>query len=262
MSSDSYSARLHNKVVLVTGASSGIGAACARSFAQSGARLIITGRRRDRLREVQDDLTTLGSDVYAIELDVRDGRQVSERLGALPPEFQAVDILVNCAGLGRGLDKLQDGVTKEWDEIIDTNVKGLLYVTRAVLPQMVARDFGHVVNIGSIAGRQAYPGGNVYCASKAAVHMLTESLKQDLLGTQIRVSTIDPGMVETEFSVVRFHGDRARAAQVYAGMTPLRADDVADAVLYCVTRPPHVNVSEIVLLATDQSSATTVHRKK
>jgi NADP-dependent 3-hydroxy acid dehydrogenase YdfG len=249
------------KVVLITGASSGIGAACARTFAEQGARLVLIARRKERLEALRDELPD-GNKAHLIALDVRDADGVAKAIAELPAEFLPISILVNSAGLGRGLDKLQEGSPREWDEILDTNVKGLLYVSRAVLPQMVARDAGHVVNIGSVAGHQAYSGGNVYCASKAAVRMLTECLKHDLFGSKVRVSTVDPGMVETEFSVVRFRGEKARADKVYAGMTPLTAEDVADSVLFCVTRPLHVNVSEMVLLATDQAAAATVHRRQ
>jgi NADP-dependent 3-hydroxy acid dehydrogenase YdfG len=255
-------ARLSGKVVLVTGASSGIGAACARAFARAGARLVLAARRGERLEEQRAELLSLGAPlVTPVVLDVRDAAAVAERIAALPAECRPIDILVNNAGLGRGRDKLWEGDPREWDEIIDTNVKGLLYVTRAVLPEMVARDSGFVVNIGSVAGFQAYAGGNVYCASKAAVRMLTECCKHDLLGTRVRVCTIEPGMVETDFSVVRFRGDKERAKQVYAGMTPMTPDDVAEAVLFCVTRPPHMNITEMVLLATDQAAAATVHRR-
>lgn len=253
---------LRGQVVLITGASSGIGAACARAFASSGSQLLLLSRRADRLAAMSSDLQTLGAaDVHTLVVDVRDGAAVQRAIAALPAPLRDIDVLVHCAGLGRGRDKLHEGDPREWDEIIDTNVKGLLYVSRAVLPQMVARDRGHVVHIGSVAGSQAYLGGNVYCASKAAVRMLNECLKHDLLGTRIRVSSVDPGMVETEFSVVRFRGDEARAKAVYAGMTPMTADDVAEAVLFCVSRPPHVNISEVVMLATDQAAATTVHRR-
>ncbi len=253
---------LHGKVVLITGASSGIGAACARAFAVSGCRLILLARRKDRLQTLSAELTKLGAaQVEQRLVDVRSGKQVVEQLATLPASVRAIDVVIHSAGLGRGRDKLQDGVPADWDEMIDTNVKGVLHVTHAVLPQMVQRDSGHIVHIGSVAGTQPYVGGAVYCATKAAVRMLNQCLKHDLLGTRIRVSTVDPGMVETEFSVVRFRGDEERAKAVYAGMTPMSADDVAEAVLFCVTRPPHVNVSEVVLLATDQASATTVHRR-
>jgi 3-hydroxy acid dehydrogenase / malonic semialdehyde reductase len=249
---------IQNQTVLVTGASSGIGAACARLFAQQGARLILSARRRDRLEALAAELSI---ETYLLELDVRDRAQVSASFGALPSEWSAVDIVVNNAGLSRGLDKLHEGDIQDWEEMIDTNIKGLLYVTRALLPGMVNRGRGHVINIGSIAGRQAYPNGNVYCATKAAVRILSEGLKMDLLGTPVRVSCIDPGMVETEFSDVRFHGDGDRAKKVYQGLTPLTSDDIADVVVFCATRPAHVNISEILLVPTDQASATMVHRQ-
>ncbi|MCF2971114.1 SDR family oxidoreductase [Synechococcus sp. Nb3U1] len=248
-------------VILITGASSGIGAACATLFARSGARLILAARRQDRLQELALDLEqAFGNPPYLLALDVRDRAEVQRAVQTLPPEWAAIDILINNAGLSRGLDKLHKGVIQDWEEMIDTNLKGLLYVTRAVLPGMVERGRGHVVNIGSIAGRQTYPGGNVYCASKAAVRAISEGLKLDLLGTPIRVTEIQPGMVETEFSEVRFHGDSSRAAAVYQGVTPLTAMDVAEVVVFAATRPPHVNISEVLLLPTDQASTTLVHR--
>ncbi|MGQ9836745.1 MAG: SDR family oxidoreductase [Cyanobacteriota bacterium] len=248
-------------IVLITGASSGIGAACATLFARSGAKLILVARRQDRLQELALTLEqTYGTSSYPLPLDVRNGAEVKRVLQALPPEWAAIDILINNAGLSRGLEPLHTGVVQDWEEMIDTNLKGLLYVTRAVLPGMVERGRGHVVNIGSIAGRQTYPGGNVYCASKAAVRAISEGLKLDLLGTPIRVTEIQPGMVETEFSEVRFHGDSSRAAAVYEGVTPLTAMDVAEVVVFATTRPPHVNISEVLLLPTDQASTTLVHR--
>lgn len=253
---------LTNQVVLITGASSGIGAACAHAFAQSGCRLIVAARRADRLTDLARALLQEGAaQVHCVSLDVRDAAAVDALLPMLPEPLRSIDILINNAGLGRGRDKLHEGDPQEWDEMIDTNVKGLLRVNRAVLPQMVARDRGHILHIGSIAGRTAYLGGTVYCASKAAVHMINECLKHDLLGTQVRVSTVDPGMVQTEFSVVRFRGDEQRAAAVYQGMTPMTPQDVAEAVLFCASRPPHVNISEVVMLATDQASPTLVHRR-
>ena len=195
-------------------------------------------------------------------LDVRDRTQVMLTLQSLPHEWTTIQVLVNNAGLSRGLDPFQEASLDDWEEMIDTNLKGLLYVTRTLLPGMVARNQGHIVNIGSIAGHQTYPRGNVYCATKAAVRALTEGLKQDLLGTSIRVSTVDPGLVETEFSKVRFHGDDDRARSVYQGLTPLTPEDVAEVVLFCVTRPAHVNLSEILLVPTDQATATMVHRPK
>ncbi|MEN9202400.1 MAG: SDR family oxidoreductase [Thermostichus sp. DG_1_6_bins_120] len=248
-------------LVLITGASSGIGAACATLFARSGARLILVARRQERLKELALNLEqAYGNQPYLLTLDVRDGEAVRRVLEALPPEWAAIDILINNAGLSRGLNQLHTGVVQDWEEMIDTNLKGLLYVTRAVLPGMVERGRGHVVNVGSIAGRQTYPGGNVYCATKAAVRALSEGLKLDLLGTPIRVTEIQPGIVETEFSEVRFRGDSARAAAVYQGLTPLTAMDVAEVVLFATSRPPHVNISEILLVPTDQASTTLVHR--
>ena len=250
--------RLENRVVFITGASSGIGEACARAFAAEGARLILAARREERLREVAGGL---GVETHAIVLDVRDQRAVEEAVAGLPPEWAEIDVLVNNAGLGLGLDKLYEGSVDDWERMIDTNVKGLLYVTRAVVPGMVARGRGHVVNLGSTAGHEAYPGGNVYCGTKHAVDAITKGLRMDLVDTPVRVSTVDPGMVETEFSVVRFHGDSDRAKKVYQGIDPLTAVDVADAILYCATRPPHVQINEIILTPTNQASSLVVHRK-
>jgi NADP-dependent 3-hydroxy acid dehydrogenase YdfG len=253
---------LGGEVVFVTGASSGIGRACARAFAREGARLLLAARRIERLDQLAPELRDLGSgEVRTARLDVRSEPDVSGMIAALPEDWKRIEVVVNNAGLSRGLDPLHEGSLSDWDEMIDTNVRGLLHVDRAVLPHMIARGRGTVVHIGSIAGRQAYPGGNVYCASKSAVRALTEGLRLDLLGTGVRVSTIDPGMVETEFSEVRFHGDSARAAAVYRGTRPLTADDVAEVVVFATTRPPHVDLAEVLLLPTDQASATHVHRR-
>lgn len=240
--------------VLITGATSGIGLACARAFATAGASLILVGRRADRLQAVTADLP--GS-VRTLVLDVTDRDAVAEVLGGV----EAPDVLVNNAGLAAGFEPLQDGDWADWDAMIDTNVKGLLAVTRQLVPGMVARGRGHVINIGSIAGHEAYPNGAVYAATKHAVHALTQALRMDLLGTGLRVSTVDPGMVETEFSVVRFHGDADKAARVYQGMAPLTADDIAEAVVWVADRPRHVQVAEVIILPTDQASATRVHRR-
>ena len=249
------------RTVFITGASAGIGAACARAFAREGARLILTARRAERLEALAAELREAhGAESRAVELDVRDRAAVERAVAELPAEWAEIDVLVNNAGLGRGLDKLHESDPEGWDEMMDTNVKGLLYVTRAVLPGMVARGRGHVVNIGSVAGHEVYPGGAVYCATKHAVGAITRGLRMDVLGTGVRVSTVDPGMVETEFSVVRFGGDRERADRVYRNMTPLTPDDIADAVVWVATRPPHVNIDEIILKPTDQASATMVHR--
>jgi 3-hydroxy acid dehydrogenase / malonic semialdehyde reductase len=249
---------LVDRTVLVTGASSGIGRACANAFADAGARLVLCARRGDRLAEVADELD---AEVHPVVLDVRDRSAVSAALSALPTPFAEVDVLVNNAGLAAGFEPLQDGDPDDWDRMVDTNVKGLLWVTRAVVPGMVARGRGQIVNIGSIAGHETYPNGAVYCATKAAVDRITAGLRLDLLGTGVRVSTVDPGMVETEFSVVRFAGDVERAHDVYAGMRPLTADDVAEVVRWIADRPAHVQVAEVLLLPTDQASATRVARR-
>ncbi len=250
-----------DKIVCITGASSGIGAACAEVFAREGSALILSARRGERLENVARTIRErYRVKVHSVGLDVTRRKDVENVFSSLPPEWQAIDILVNNAGLSRGLDKLQEGNIQDWEEMIDTNVKGLLYVSRAVLPGMVHRNRGHVINIGSIAGRQLYPGGNVYCASKFAVRALNQGMKMDLLGTQVRVSSVDPGLVETEFSEVRFHGDKDRAKKVYADMRPLNGDDVAEAILFCATRPPHVNILEVVMVPTAQASVRDVHR--
>lgn len=254
--------RLSGQTVFITGASSGIGEACARAFAPTGARLLIAARRLERLEALAPELQKLGAaDVRSISLDVQNRGDVQQRLGELPDGWQSIDILINNAGLSRGLDKLYDGKIDDWEEMIDTNVKGLLYVTRAVVPGMVKRGRGHVVNLGSTAGRVTYPNGAVYCASKAAERTITEGLRQDVLGTPIRVTTVDPGMVQTEFSEVRFRGDRERAAKVYENTTPLQPEDVADAIVFACTRPAHVNVAEILLTSIDQANSLLFHRR-
>jgi serine 3-dehydrogenase len=253
---------LQGQIALVTGASSGIGAATAVALAGASARVILVARRLDRLQELAARIHEAhGTETLLIELDVRQESEVTGKLGGLPAEWQDVAILVNNAGLSRGLNPLYEGEIEDWNEMVDTNVKGLLYVTRAILPGMVERGRGHVVNLGSVAGRDAYAGGAVYCATKAAVNMLTRALKIDVLAAGLRVTNVDPGMVETEFSIVRFHGDEARAQKVYQGLQPLTPEDVADAILWAVTRPQHVNVQDILLLATAQATATMTHRK-
>ena len=253
---------LAGKTVLVTGASSGIGRAVAEAFAESGCRLLLAARRQQRLDALAEELgTRFGTEVGVEAVDVRDRQLVESWLAGLPEAWQAIDVLVNNAGLARGLASLQEGDVVDWEEMIDTNLKGLLYVTRAVLPGMVARSSGHVINIGSIAGHETYPNGNVYCATKHAVAALNRGMGIDTLGTGVRVSAVDPGMVETEFSNVRFHGDDQRADSVYDGLQPLRAEDVADAVLYCATRPPHANVREMILMPTAQAAAIHIHRE-
>jgi serine 3-dehydrogenase len=252
---------LKDKIVFVTGASSGIGEATARAFAGLGARLLLCARRHERIEKLARTLTNeYKAPVLTFRLDVRDQTAVDGAVAGLPAEWRAVEVLVNNAGLSRGLDKLPGGLLSDWEEMIDTNVKGLLYVTRAVLPGMLERGRGHVINIGSVAGLEVYPAGNVYCATKFAVRALTKGLRLDLNATPIRISEVAPGMVETEFSLVRFHGDSERAAKVYQGLTPLGPADIADAVVWCATRPLHVNVSDIVIWPTAQASTTLVHR--
>ncbi len=254
---------LRGRIVFITGASSGIGAACAEAFARIEARLLLCARRQDRLEQLAEHLRrTYGADVYVFALDVRDAAAVQQAIDSLPENWQAIEVLVNNAGLARALDPVYANQIEDIDLMVDTNVKGLLYVTRAVVPGMLARGRGHVINIGSTAGHEVYPGGTVYCATKHAVGAITRGLKLDLHGTPIRVSTVDPGLVgETEFSLVRFGGDAERAARVYEGTRPLTPADVAEAVVWCATRPPHVNVAEIILMPTDQSSATLIARR-
>lgn len=252
-----------NITVCVTGASSGIGKATAEKFAELGANIIICARRNDRLEELSSTLSKkFNVKVFPVHLDVRNQSNVQTVFANLPSEWKNISILVNNAGLSRGMETVQNGLLSDWNEMIDTNVKGLLYVTRAVLPGMIERNTGHIINIGSVAGFWVYPKGNVYNATKFAVNALSQGLKMDLLGTPIRVTEIDPGLVETEFSEVRFHGDKERASAVYKGMTPLTGEDIADSIIWAATRPPHINISNIILMATDQSSPTMVHRKQ
>jgi 3-hydroxy acid dehydrogenase / malonic semialdehyde reductase len=253
---------LRGKIVFITGASAGIGAATAYAFAAEGARLLLAARRMEKLTVVADQALERGAaEVNAFELDVRNQPAVAEAVAGLPAEWSAIDILVNNAGLSRGLDKLYEGSIEDWEEMIDTNVKGLLYVTRAVVPGMVARGSGHVVNMGSTAGELPYPGGAVYCATKAAEKSINDGLRQDVLGTPVRVTSIDPGMVETDFSLVRFRGDEARAAKVYQGVTPLTPEDVADAILWAVSRPAHVNIAHVLMTSVAQANSLMFHRE-
>ena len=252
---------LKNAVVFVTGASSGIGEACARVFAREGASLLLAARRKERIDRLARELETdYHIRTHTMQLDVRDRNAVDAAIGGLPAEWRAIRVLINNAGLARGFSKVHEGSVQDWEEMIDTNVKGLLYVSRAVIPGMVERKTGHVINIGSIAGHQVYPNGNVYCASKFAVRALTEGLKMDLLGTGVRVCSVSPGLVETEFSVVRFHGDAQRASKTYENMRPLRGEDIAEVALFCALRPPHVDISEVIVMPTDQASVFHVYR--
>lgn len=254
--------RLAGKRVLITGASAGIGEACARHFAAQGAHLLLSARRLDRIVGLAAELADRHDiETHTAVLDVTDRSAVAQYVDDLVREGLIPDVLVNNAGKAKGLDTLQEGDLDHWDEMIDTNVKGLLYVTRAVLPHMVARDSGHVINIGSIAGRWVYPKGAVYNATKFAVRALSEAMNIDLLGTQIRVSSVDPGLAETEFSEVRFDGDSDRAASVYSDTVPLTADDVADAVIYVANAPPHVDIFNLVMMPTVQRYPGYIERK-
>jgi NADP-dependent 3-hydroxy acid dehydrogenase YdfG len=253
--------KLKNAIVFVTGASAGIGEACAFAFAHEGARLLLAARRVDRLEALREKLAKAGAaEVHTLGLDVRDRAAVEGAVGNLSVEWRAIDVLVNNAGLSRGLDKLYMGNVEDWEEMIDTNVKGLLYVTRAVVPGMVERGRGHVINLGSTAGELTYPNGAVYCASKAAERAINDGLRQDVLGTPVRVTSVDPGMVETDFSRIRFHGDEERAAKVYQGLTPLTAEDVADAIVWAATRPAHVNIARIGMTSIDQANSLLFNR--
>jgi 3-hydroxy acid dehydrogenase/malonic semialdehyde reductase len=254
--------KLDDSVVFITGASAGIGEACAFAFATEGARLLLAARRIDRIEEAKPKLLTAGAtDVHLFSLDVRDYKAVESAIAGLPIEWQAIDILVNNAGLSRGLDKLYEGKIQDWDEMIDTNVKGLLYVTRVVVPGMVQRGKGHVISLGSTAGEITYPNGAVYCATKAAERAISDGLREDVLGTPVRVTSIDPGMVKTDFSLVRFHGDAERAAKVYQGFIPLTPADVADAIVWSATRPAHVNIARVVMTPIDQANSLLFNRK-
>lgn len=245
--------------ILITGATSGFGAAMARRFAAEGWRIIITGRRAERLQALCEGLPN--ADVHTLCFDVRDRAATDTAIAGLPPEWSTIDVLVNNAGLAAGLDPLQHGNTDDWDRMLDTNVKGLLNVSRAVIPGFIERKKGHIINIGSTAGKEVYPKGNVYCASKHAVDALTKAMRIDLLEHGIKVSQIAPGMAETEFSVVRFAGDEARAKQVYQGLEPLHPEDIADIVHYVATLPPHVCINDVVVTPTAQANSTTVVRR-
>ncbi|MCW8803374.1 MAG: SDR family NAD(P)-dependent oxidoreductase [Ignavibacteriaceae bacterium] len=254
---------LNGKITFITGASSGIGKACAELFAKEKSNLILSSRRIERLKTLAKKLETAhGIKVKCIKLDVRDYNQVKKSVDSLESNWKRIDILINNAGLSRGLDKIHEGKKEDWDEMIDTNVKGLVYVTRHVLPLMIKLKKGHVINIGSTAGHDVYPAGNVYAATKFAVKALSQSTRYDVLDKGIRVSSVDPGMVETEFSIVRFSGDKDRAKKVYTGIKPLSAKDVAETVLFCATRPQNVNINQVILTPLAQASSTQIVRKE
>ena len=246
------------KIAMVTGATSGIGRACAEHLVKAGYRIIVTGRNAAVLAELR---SAHGDDVYSLEFDVRDRKACEEAVASLPAEWSEIDVLVNNAGLALGLEPEYEGDYSDWDTMIDTNIKGLLTMTRTIVPGMVARNRGHIVNIGSVAGDAAYANGSVYCATKAAVKSITDGLRIDVAHTALRVTLVKPGLVETNFSNVRFHGDKERAGSVYNGITPLTGDDIADAVVYAVQAPAHVQLAEMLILATHQASGSGVVRK-
>ena len=249
------------KIVLITGATSGIGLACAKKFAENGDRLILTGRNEQILAEIQKELTAKGTQVITLAFDVRDRQKAKQFINELPDEWREIDVLVNNAGLALGLEPEYKGDLDDWETMIDTNVKGLLTMTRLVVPGMVQRNRGHIINVGSVAGDAAYAGGNVYCATKAAVKALTDGLRIDVADTAIRVTNLKPGLVETNFSNIRFHGDNDRAANVYKGIKPLTGDDIADVAVYAANAPAHVQIAEVLILATHQASGSVIVRK-
>jgi serine 3-dehydrogenase len=254
--------RLQNKIVFITGASSGIGKASAYAFAAEGADLILAARRIEKLNEIENELKKkFKVDVLTIQLDVRNKKDVKKAITSLSEKWRNIDILLNNAGLAKGMSKIYEGDTEHWDEMIDTNIKGLLYVSREIIPLMVERMQGHVINLGSIAGYEVYPNGNVYCASKFAVNGISKAMRLDLYDKNIRVTSIDPGMVETEFSEVRFSGDKEKAKKVYDGWTPLSGEDIANTILWCALRPAHINISEVIIMGTAQGSTTLLNRK-
>jgi 3-hydroxy acid dehydrogenase/malonic semialdehyde reductase len=255
-------ASLKNKIVFITGASSGIGKATALAFAGEGCRLLLCARNLPKLQAIEQDLLAAGApSLHTFALDVQSRSVVESTLSTLPADWSSIDILVNNAGLSRGLAKVYEDSPEDWEEMIDTNVKGLLYVTRAVVPGMVARAHGHVINLGSTAAYTTYANGAVYCATKAAEKAISEGLKIDLMGTPIRVTSVDPGMVETNFSKIRFRGDEERASKIYQNITPLQPEDIADTILWAASRPAHVNIHTVVLTTIDQANSTVFNRR-
>ncbi|MDN6280149.1 MAG: SDR family NAD(P)-dependent oxidoreductase [Psychroflexus sp.] len=250
---------MKNKIAFITGATSGIGMATARLFAENGLKLIICGRREERLKALSQELSKV-TEVHTLNFDVRNRKEVNKAIESLPEQFSIIDILINNAGNAHGLDTIDQGNPEDWDAMLDINVKGLLYVTKAILPQMIAQESGHIINIGSTAGKEVYPKGNVYCASKHAVDALNQGMRMDLNGKGVKVGAINPGLVETEFSKVRFKGDSKRAEKVYQDFTPLKANDIADVIWFAVTRPPHVNIADLTVMCLDQASSTIVNK--
>ena len=250
-----------NKIVFITGATSGIGLGCARKFAANGDKLILTGRNTTRLSEISNELKAQGTEVVTLKFDVRDREAAQKAIESLPAEWTKIDVLVNNAGLALGLEPEYEGDFNDWDGMIDTNIKGLLTMTRLIVPGMIERNSGHIINIGSVAGDAAYAGGNVYCATKAAVKALSDGLRIDVANTSVRVTNLKPGLVETNFSNVRFHGDTDRAAKLYQGIKPLTGDDIADVAVYAANAPAHVQIAEVLILATHQASGSVIVRK-
>ena len=250
-----------NKIVLITGATSGIGLGCARKFAENGDKVILTGRNEQRLAEIRKELEAKGAKVLTLAFDVRDSQQAQQCINDLPEDWQEIDVLVNNAGLALGLEPEYEGDLDDWSTMIDTNIKGLLTMTRLVVPGMVERNRGHIINIGSVAGDAAYAGGNVYCATKAAVKALSDGLRIDVANTAIRVTNLKPGLVETNFSNIRFKGDEERASKLYKGITPLTGSDIADVAVYAANAPEHVQIAEVLILATHQASGSVIVRK-
>ncbi len=250
-----------NKTALITGATSGIGQATALKAAEAGFDIIITGRRAERLAKLAEEIRAKGVEVLPLHFDVRQQQEVQNAIDSLSGKWRNIDVLVNNAGLAVGVSPIQEGILDDWERMIDTNVKGLLYMTRAVAPLMIARNGGHIVNLASIAGKEVYPGGNVYCATKHAVDALSKAMRTDMLKHHIKVTNIAPGMVETEFSIVRYKGDEAAAKNVYKGMTPLTNEDIADTILFAITRPAHVCLNDIVIMPTVQANSRDVYRQ-
>ena len=247
------------KIAFITGATSGIGKATALKAAAAGFDIIISGRRKERLLQLADDIRRMGAEVLPLAFDVRDPEAVKTAIGQLEDKWQNIAVLVNNAGLAVGTNPIQEGLLEDWERMIDTNIKGLLYITREVAPLMVARQNGHIVNLASIAGKEVYPGGNVYCATKHAVDALSKAMRVDMLKHHIKVTNIAPGMVETEFSIVRYKGDEEAAKNVYKGMTPLTNEDIADTILFAITRPAHVCLNDIVIMPTAQANSRDVN---
>lgn len=250
---------MKNKVALISGATSGIGQATARLFAENGVKLILCGRRQERLDSLSEELSEK-TEIHTLNFDVRDRSAVTDAISSLPPSFSDIDILINNAGNAHGMDTIDQGSLDDWDAMLDINVKGLLYVSKAILPKMVARQRGHIINIGSTAGKEVYPKGNIYCASKYAVDAINQGMRFDLNGKGIRVGAVNPGLVATEFSEVRFKGDTQRAETVYQGYTPLEPEDVADVIWFAVTRPPHVNIADLTVMCLDQASNIVINK--